>query len=182
MLSEAIEEWSMDVYAIEVNLLVDTILTTVFDHAGTHPIILASFSPEVCICLKLKQNTYPVHFLTESGNVNAGDVRARSLQEAVHFARAWDLAGTIQRADPLLSSLKLVRYCQQGGMGCATWGPGNDDPENAKVCWYFFSSVHSFPNAKHADSTVLQILADAGIDLIIVNNVKMVAKRLQSHS
>lgn len=134
MLSEATEEWSMDAYAIEVNLLVDTILTTVFDHAGTHPIILASFSPEVCICLKLKQNTYPVHFLTESGNVNAGDVRARSLQEAVHFARAWDLAGTIQRADPLLSSLKLVRYCQQGDMGCATWGPGNDDPDNAKVC------------------------------------------------
>lgn len=123
----------MDTYAIEFNLLIDTILTTVFTYASTRPIVFSSFSPEACICLQLKQNTYPVYFLTESGHIDAGDVGARSVQEAMHFARAWGLSGTVQRADPLISSPKLVQYCKQGGMQVATFGFGNDDPQNAKV-------------------------------------------------
>lgn len=133
MLTEATEEWFMDTYAIEVKLLVDTILTTIFCHAEERPIVFSSFSPEVCLCLQLKQSTYPVYFLTESGHVDAGDVRARSVQEAVRFARASELAGTVQRADTLISCPKLVRYCKQAGMQVATFGFGNDDPQNAQV-------------------------------------------------
>ncbi|KAL1305746.1 hypothetical protein AAFC00_007327 [Neodothiora populina] len=152
MLTEATEEWFLDTYAIEVNLLVDTILRTIFDLAESRPIVFSSFSPEVCVCLQLKQDRYPVYFLTESGNIDAGDIRARSVQEAVHFARAWNLAGTIQRADPLLASPRLVRYCQQEGMRCGSWGGLNDDADNAKR------------------------LAKAGLDVIIVIDVKTIVK------
>lgn len=145
MLTEATEEWYMDSYSIEVNLLVDTILTTIYNLAGARPIVLSSFSPEVCICLRLKQTDYPVMFLTESGHCKAGDVRATSVQEAVHFARSWDLAGTVQRTDPLLASPRLVGYCQRGGMQCASWGYANDEPDKAVVCCslsFFFYLEH----------------------------------------
>ena len=94
MLFEA-HDWGMDTFALEVNHVVDTVLKAVFASAGKRVIFFSSFSPEICILLSRKQDIFPVLFLTESGHIPSADSRAASLQEAVHFARAWGLLGII---------------------------------------------------------------------------------------
>ena len=132
MRSEA-QDFGMDTYAVELNHLVDTILDKVYRLAGNRTIFLASFSPEICILLSTKQHVYPVFFLTESGEIPSADVRAGSLQQAIHFAKSWRLSGVISRSDPFVMSPALIRYVKDSGLMCGSWGGLNDDPEHAKV-------------------------------------------------
>jgi glycerophosphodiester phosphodiesterase len=133
MLWEA-EDWKMDLYGVELNLYTDTILDEVYKHGGNRPILFTSFSPELCILAAHKQNTYPVMFLNESNLFPTGDVRASNLQEAIHFARHWALPGVVMSAEPFVASPKLVRFVQDAGLMCTSFGMPNNDPENARVC------------------------------------------------
>lgn len=133
MLFEA-EDWKMDIYGIEINKFIDTILDVAFAHGGSRPMVLACFSPEICILASQKQNKYPVMFLSESGLFPTGDIRASGLQQAVHFAKRWDLQGVIAESNPFVSSPGLIRYVKEKGLACASWGGLNDIPESAKVC------------------------------------------------
>lgn len=132
MLFEA-HDWDMDSYALESNHVVDTILNVVFLLAGKRRLFFSSFSPEICILLVRKQSVYPVLFLTESGHIPSADARADSLQDAVHFARAWGLPGVIARSQPLVASPSLIAYVKAQGLLCLSWGELNDVPEKAKV-------------------------------------------------
>lgn len=132
MLFEA-HDWGMDTYAIELNTLVDTILGKVYKLGGNRTIFFSSFSPEICILLSAKQNSYPVLFLTESGHIPSADARASSLQEAIHFAKSWSLPGVISRSEPLVMSPGLVEFVKGSGLVCISWGGLNDDPKNANV-------------------------------------------------
>lgn len=132
MLFEA-HDWCMDPYALEANHVVDTVLNIVFQRAGKRALFFSSFSPEICILLSRKQDVYPVLFLTESGHIPSADARADSLQEAIHFARAWSLPGVIARSQPLVVSPALVQYVKDSGLLCISWGELNDQPEHAKV-------------------------------------------------
>ncbi len=87
MLWEA-EDRGIELCAIELNFFVDTILTTIFQLCGYRNITLSSFSPEICILLACKQQTFPILFINKAGSVPAGDVRASSLQGAIEFAKA----------------------------------------------------------------------------------------------
>jgi hypothetical protein len=133
MLFEA-EDWKMDIFGIEINKFIDTILAVTFEHAKNRPILLASFTPEICILAAYKQTKYPVRFLSESGLYSTGDIRASSLQQAVHFAKRWGLPGVIMESNPFVSSPALIGYIKEKGLGCASWGGNNDIPENAVVC------------------------------------------------
>lgn len=142
MLFEA-HDWGMDTYAIEANLLVDTILETVYRLAANRTVFFSSFSPEVCILLSRKQSVYPVFFLTEAGHIPSADARASSLQEAIHFAKCWRLPGIISRSDPLVMCPEFVGYVKDSGLLCVSWGGLNDDPEHAKVI-SFFLLLHTY--------------------------------------
>jgi glycerophosphodiester phosphodiesterase len=133
MLFEATDEWEMETFAIELNLFVNTILTSVMAHASTRPIMFSSFSPEICILLSLKQTRYPVLFLNAGGSCPTGDIRASSLQEAVHFANAWKLDGIVVESDPLVLAPRLIRVVRERGLVCASYGALNNEPEFAKV-------------------------------------------------
>lgn len=156
MLSEA-EDWEMDTYAVELNLLVDTVLETTYRLAGNRAIFFASFSPEICILVAAKQDIYPVFFLTDSGETPSKDARASSLQEAIHFAKSWHLPGVILRSDPLVMSPEFVQYVKDSGLLCMSWGELNDDPEHAKT------------------------QAKAGLDAIIVNSVHLISQTLKGN-
>ncbi|KAF2869520.1 Glycerophosphodiester phosphodiesterase domain-containing protein, partial [Massariosphaeria phaeospora] len=149
------DDWEMDPYAMELNLFTDSILQVLFTYGGNRSMFLSTFSPELCILLVRKQKTYPVLFLNDSNNYPTGDPRALSLQSAVHFARAWKLQGIIMASEPFIASPKLVKFVQGQKLFCASYGGLNDDPECAKI------------------------QADAGIDAIIVNKVKLITKTLQ---
>lgn len=132
MLWEA-EDRGMELYALEPNFFVDTILTTIFRLCGNRNITLSSFSPEICILLKFKQQTFPILFINKAGSVPTGDVRAGSLQAAIEFAKAWDLAGIVMLSNPFVMCPRLLTYAKDSGLVVGSYGDLNDKPDCALV-------------------------------------------------
>lgn len=121
--------------AFEINTYVDQMLHHIFKAKGQRKIILSSFSTEICMLLSVKQNIYPVMFITNAGiRTNSDmDVRARSLQTAVHFAKRWNLAGIVFANQTLIVCPRLVGYVKRSGLACGSYGGMNNTPANAKV-------------------------------------------------
>ena len=132
MLWEA-EDRDMDLYAIELNAFVDTILGMIYSLGAKRSITISSFSPEICILLSIKQHNYPILFINKAGSVPVGDVRAGSLQQAIQFAKRWNLAGIVMLSDPFVICSRLVQYARSSGLVCGSYGNLNDDPKHAMV-------------------------------------------------
>jgi glycerophosphodiester phosphodiesterase len=132
MLWEA-EDRNMEFFAIELNFYVDTILAIIFRRCGVRDITLSSFSPEVCIALACKQETFPILLISKAGSVPVSDVRAGSLQGAIEFATAWGLAGVVILSDPFVLCPRLLTYTKDSGLVVSTYGDLNNDPECALV-------------------------------------------------
>ncbi|OXV07336.1 hypothetical protein Egran_04899, partial [Elaphomyces granulatus] len=150
MLFEA-GDWKMDPHAMELNRFLDNILHVVYEFGGNRSLFFSSFSPELCMLLAMKQQIYPIVFLNDSSNAPTGDIRATSLQTAVHFARRFNLQGVVMASEPFIASPKLIRLVKDRGLFCASYGPLNDVPEHAKT------------------------QAEAGLDVLIVNKVHLIA-------
>lgn len=133
MLWEATDWYKIDLYVVEANLFVDTVLSCIFQYASNRSITLCSFSPEICILLALKQARYPILFGNDSGSYPTGDVRASNLQEAVHFANRWNIDGLALASEPLVMAPKLIGEIKDHGLVCVSYGDLNDSPENARV-------------------------------------------------
>lgn len=135
MIFEAMDEWKSDNIAIEPNLFVDTIISSVLLHPSCRfrSIIFSSFSPEICILISLKQSTFPVFFLNDAGNGPTSDVRASSLQEAIHFAKKWALDGVVMASEPFVFAPKLIGLAKEKGLMTASYGALNNEPDCAKV-------------------------------------------------
>lgn len=120
---------------IEINTFVDAILDRIFRFGRNRPIILSSFTPEVCILLSLKQKEYPVMYITNAGKPPVVDMERRgaSLQIAVRFAKLWKLHGVVFAAEPLVYCPTLIGYVKSRGLVCASYGPLNNIPENIKA-------------------------------------------------
>ena len=88
--------------------------------------------------LAIKQKAYPVLFITNAGKVPMSDmeVRAASLQGAVHFAERWGLAGVVFACDALLLCPRLVGLVKERGLVCGTYGTLNNEPGNVEVLKY----------------------------------------------
>ena len=132
MLWEA-EDREMELYAMEINFYVNTILDTIYNYCGKRNITLSSFSPEICILLACKQSSFPILFINKAGSVPAGDIRAGSLKGAIEFAKAWSLAGIVMLSDPFVMCPRLLTYAKDCGLVVGSYGNLNDDPEFAKV-------------------------------------------------
>ncbi|KAF3282554.1 Glycerophosphocholine phosphodiesterase [Orbilia oligospora] len=149
------DEWQLVPFAIELNAFVDGILDKIFAKDSDRGIVISSFSPDICILASLKQSKYPVLYLTRGGCSKLWDERARSLREAIHFAKTWDLFGTITVCNPILVCPKLVGTIKANGLICGSYGGGNNVPENAKI------------------------QAEAGLDIIVVDRFASILKTLQ---
>ena len=123
----------MDCYAFELNLYVDTILRVVKEHKGDRNITFSSFSPEICIMLKLKQKSHLILFINKIGMVPTGDIRAGSTQQAIQFAKTYGLAGVVLLSKPFVMSPKLIAYAKSAGLVTMSYGYWNDNPRDALV-------------------------------------------------
>lgn len=153
MLWEA-QDQDWEPYAIEANVFVDMVLDLVYKYGGRRNITFSSFSPEISIALKAKQRDYPILFISKSGFVPTGDLRASNVEQAVVFAKRWDLTGVVLVANTLVKDPSLIPYIKSAGLICASYGDVNDDPENARI------------------------QAEAGLDAIIVNKVRLISQTL----
>ncbi|KAJ6018483.1 hypothetical protein N7522_001947 [Penicillium canescens] len=133
-LHEAVEAGVAPI-SIEINTFINEILAHVCRVKSGRRIMLSSFSPEVCILLAIKQNTYPVLFITNAGKLPISDmeIRASSLQAAVRFAKRWDLNGIVFSSETLVMCPRLVGYVKNSGLICGSYGPLNNVSENSKI-------------------------------------------------
>ncbi|KAE8138298.1 humps family-domain-containing protein [Aspergillus pseudotamarii] len=132
--------------AIEINTFIDKALEKLFSYGNKkRTIILSSFTPEICILLAIKQQTYPVMFITNAGKPPVADreLRAASIQSAVRFARRWKLSGLVFASEALVMCPRLVRYVQESGLICGSYGSQNNIPENAKYYAHLYISCRT---------------------------------------
>ncbi|KAJ3196624.1 phosphate system positive regulatory protein pho81 [Irineochytrium annulatum] len=143
--------WERDVLGLhgvsDVNLVVDTVLKTVYDHAANRSIIFSSLNPSVCTSLSWKQPNYGVFFKTYCGygvdhetqaalgqtGLKPLDKRLNSIKEAVRFAKKNNFLGVICEATPLIKVPMLVNTIKESGLILATFGVDNNRPENVRL-------------------------------------------------
>ena len=171
MLWEA-EDRNMAPFSVEANTFVDRVLARVYALAGTRSIGFSSFSPEMCILLAIKQHDYPILFLSKAGSILVGDVRSGGVQQSIQFAKRWGLAGIVMLSEPFVMSPMLIAYAKSAGLVCCSYGDLNDEPENALV-----STVMS-GGALRLLIAFVQVQTEAGLDVIIVNKVRLIAETL----
>ncbi|XP_015371225.1 PREDICTED: glycerophosphocholine phosphodiesterase GPCPD1-like [Diuraphis noxia] len=113
----------------DMNLFVDTILKTTFECAGSRSIVFSCFHPDVCIMLKMKQNRYPVLFLTQGVTTrypSYADPRCHSIQNAVYHATCHDLLGVNVHSEDLLRDPLQIDIVKQAGLALFCWGDDNN--------------------------------------------------------
>lgn len=163
-------DWTMDPIYMELNIFIDTVLDIIYAYAGDRRIFFSSFSPELCIALSLKQSAYGVWFLND-GVAGVGDVRASSLQQAIHFARRWGLPGIVMESTGFIACPRLVEYVHSSGLKCATFGGANNDPKAVDVRGVLNSGV-----LFAIILTLSQIQHEAGVDAVIVDRVNLITQ------
>lgn len=87
------------------NLYLDCILNVVFAHAGSRRIVFSCFDPDICTMLRLKQNLYPVMFLSQGVTDRYEpfhDTRGDTIENAVFHANANELLGIVAHTEDLL--------------------------------------------------------------------------------
>ncbi|KAL0251549.1 hypothetical protein GEMRC1_000762 [Eukaryota sp. GEM-RC1] len=117
----------------ERNRFCDIILDVCYRFGKSRPIIFSSFDPDVCSCLKLKQTTWPVFFLTAAGHEDHSDVRMQMLQDAVTWAKLVGLEGIVSECDALIDDPSWIRKVIDEGLVLFSYGGRNNDVEGIKL-------------------------------------------------
>ncbi|PVD33152.1 hypothetical protein C0Q70_08601 [Pomacea canaliculata] len=117
-------ESEMDNY-FDQNMHTDEILKVVFKHAGSRKIIFSSFDPDTCIMLQMKQNKYPVLFLSNGPTVRYTPYcnwRCKTFNHGISFAMAEGLLGVNFQAEGLIRDIPLIQHIQSLGLVLFVWG------------------------------------------------------------
>lgn len=104
----------------EINDFVDRVLSCIDAFSEGRQIVLSTLNADIAIMLRLKQAQYPVLFLTTGDSNRFNDPATKSVKNAIHFAKAFDMAGINPNAAYL--SEYLVRYAQDRGLLVYAWG------------------------------------------------------------
>lgn len=104
----------------EINDNVDRILNCIYEHSNGRHILLSTLNADIAMMLRLKQLQYPVLFLTTGDSQRFNDPTTKTIKGAIHFARAFDMAGINPNAAKLTEY--LVRYAQDRGLLVYAWG------------------------------------------------------------
>ncbi|XP_052220535.1 glycerophosphocholine phosphodiesterase GPCPD1-like [Dreissena polymorpha] len=114
----------------DMNRFVDIILASVFKNHSGRRIIFSSFEPDVCTMLQLKQNVYPVLFLSQACTtryVPYAGIKNQSVVMAAEFALSAGLLGVDLVSDILVNEMWLIKYIKDAGLVLFVWGEGCND-------------------------------------------------------
>lgn len=120
----------------DMNVFLDIILTTLLEKAGSRRIVFSSFDADICTMVRLKQNKYPILFLTQGQSEiypELMDLRSRSTPFAVSFAQFENLLGINVHTEDLLKNPHYIREAKSKGLVIFCWGDDTNDPENRKL-------------------------------------------------
>ncbi|XP_052788976.1 glycerophosphocholine phosphodiesterase GPCPD1-like isoform X2 [Mya arenaria] len=116
----------------DLNRFVDIILSDVFKNHGGRRIVFSSFEPDICSMLRLKQNVFPVLFLSQADTsryVPYAGIRTQSVVMATEFALSAGLLGVDVISDMLVKDMSQIRYVKDAGLVLFVWGEGCNDKE-----------------------------------------------------
>ncbi|XP_054900279.1 glycerophosphocholine phosphodiesterase GPCPD1 isoform X2 [Poeciliopsis prolifica] len=118
-----------------MNTFLDIILTCVLQKAGRRRIIFSCFDPDICTMVRLKQNKYPILFLTQGISQKYPelmDVRCQTTQIAISFAQSENILGISAHTEELLKHLNYIGEAQSKGLVVFSWGDDNNEHENRR--------------------------------------------------
>lgn len=119
----------------ERNAYIDIMLKDILLHAGQRRIIFSCFDPDVCTMLRLKQNKYPVLFLTmgqSSRWESYYDCRTHSIKYGACYAQEEQILGINVHAEEILKSPDIIQDVKNMGLIVFCWGEDNNDTKNIK--------------------------------------------------
>lgn len=93
------------------NLYLDCILDVVLTKAGSRRVVFSCFDPDICVMLRLKQNIYPVMFLSQGITERYApfhDPRCDTIETAVFHANSNGLLGIVAHTLDLLRDTNQV--------------------------------------------------------------------------
>ncbi|XP_076675088.1 glycerophosphocholine phosphodiesterase GPCPD1 isoform X3 [Andrena cerasifolii] len=117
-------------HPFDLNLYLDIILKVVLEYGGDRKIVFSSFNPDICAMIRLKQNKYPVVFLTQgvtSKYPTYHDPRCQTIPMAVRHALAADILGINVHTEDILRDPSQVKFVKDAGLIIFCWGDDNND-------------------------------------------------------
>ncbi|XP_055601409.1 glycerophosphocholine phosphodiesterase GPCPD1 isoform X2 [Uranotaenia lowii] len=117
------------------NLYVDCILKVVLEKAGDRRIVFSCFDADICTMLRLKQNLYPVMFLTlgvTERYQSYFDPRCNSIEMAVKNAYSTELLGIVAHTEDLLRDQSQINLATEKGLIIFCWGDENNCKDTIK--------------------------------------------------
>ncbi|KAH7640459.1 glycerophosphocholine phosphodiesterase gpcpd1-like protein [Dermatophagoides farinae] len=119
----------------DLNEYVDLILQDLFLYADDRKIIISSFHPEICSMVKLKQDRYPVLFLTQGLStkwMKYHNPLNHSIEMAAYLALCMDLYGVAVHAEDIIKNSTLIRFVKSKSLVLFCWGDDLNDRELIK--------------------------------------------------
>ncbi|CAB0014859.1 unnamed protein product [Nesidiocoris tenuis] len=123
-------------HPFDLNLYLDTVLEVVLNHAQGRNIVFSCFHPDICAMIRLKQNRYPVMFLTQGITDKYPayhDPRCQNVPIAVLFAVNMDILGINVHTEDLLRDSSQVELVKRAGLVLFCWGDDNNDVDTIKL-------------------------------------------------
>nr|DBA27127.1 TPA: hypothetical protein GDO54_011303 [Pyxicephalus adspersus] len=120
----------------DMNLYLDIILKTILENAGRRRIVFSCFDADICTMVRLKQNKYPILFLTQGQSEiypELMDIRSRSTPFAMSFAQFENILGISVHTEDLLRNPHYICEAKSKGLVVFCWGDDTNDPENRKL-------------------------------------------------
>ncbi|XP_031850535.1 glycerophosphocholine phosphodiesterase GPCPD1 isoform X2 [Nomia melanderi] len=117
-------------HPFDLNMYLDIILKVVLEYGGNRKIVFSSFNPDICAMIRLKQNKYPVVFLTQgitSKYPTYHDPRCQTISMAVRHALAADILGINVHTEDILRDPSQVKFVKDAGLIIFCWGDDNND-------------------------------------------------------
>ncbi|KAG7208839.1 hypothetical protein KM043_015026 [Ampulex compressa] len=119
-------------HPFDLNLYLDIILKVVLEYGGDRKIVFSSFNPDICAMIRLKQNKYPVVFLTQgvtSKYPTYHDPRCQTIPMAMRHALAADILGINVHTEDILRDPTQVKLVKDVGLIIFCWGDDNNDKD-----------------------------------------------------
>ncbi|XP_012538512.1 glycerophosphocholine phosphodiesterase GPCPD1 isoform X2 [Monomorium pharaonis] len=119
-------------HPFDLNMYLDIILKVVLEYGGDRKIVFSSFNPDICAMIRLKQNKYPVVFLTQgvtSKYPTYHDPRCQTVPMAMRHALAADILGINVHTEDILRDPSQVKLVKDAGLIIFCWGDDNNDKE-----------------------------------------------------
>lgn len=119
-------------HPFDLNLYLDIILKVVLEHGGDRKIVFSSFNPDICAMMRLKQNKYPVVFLTQGVTVKYPtyhDPRCQTIPMAMRHALTADILGINVHTEDILRDPSQVKLVKDRGLIIFCWGDDNNDKD-----------------------------------------------------